>query len=93
MLGTTISSRPIASRITNIFWDHSSEPSDHLRPSTLSNLTLDETVTAASLADDKIDCRNLRYSGSRPRPAVASEAQSDMMVVVVVVVVKVVEQY
>jgi hypothetical protein len=54
---------------------------------------LAETVTADSLADDEIDCRNLRYSGSRPRPVAASAAEDDMMVVVVVVVVKVVEWF
>jgi hypothetical protein len=50
-------------------------------------------VTADNLADDEIDCRNLRYSGSRPRPAAGSLAEDDMMVVVVVVVVKVVELF
>jgi NADH pyrophosphatase NudC (nudix superfamily) len=54
---------------------------------------LEETVTAETLAEDEIDCRNLRYSGSRPRPAAASAVENDMMVVVVVVVVKVVEQF
>jgi hypothetical protein len=54
---------------------------------------LEDTVTADSLADDEIDCQNLRYSGSRPSPAVSSAAEDDLMVVVVVVVVKVVEQF
>jgi hypothetical protein len=48
-------------------------------------------VTADNLADDAIDCRNLRYSGSRPRLAAASTAEDDLMVVVVVV--KVVERF
>jgi hypothetical protein len=54
---------------------------------------LEETVTADSLADDEMDCRNLRYSRSSPRPAAAFAAEDDMMVLVVVVVVKVVEQF
>jgi hypothetical protein len=49
-------------------------------------------VAAHSLADDEIDCRNLRESGSKPRPAAAAAAQADMMEMVVVVVVKVVER-
>jgi hypothetical protein len=44
-------------------------------------------VTADSLANDEIDCRNLRTSGSSPRPAATSAAEDDKMVVVVVVVV------
>jgi hypothetical protein len=48
---------------------------------------------ADSLAEDEIDCQNLRYSGSRPRPVAASAVEDDMMVVVVVVVVKVVERF
>jgi hypothetical protein len=54
---------------------------------------LEETVTADSLANDEIDCRNVRNSGSMRRPAVASAAEDDMMVVVVVVVVTVVELF
>jgi hypothetical protein len=50
-------------------------------------------VTANSVADDKIDCRNLRYSRSSPRPATASATKDNMMGVVVVVVVKVVAQF
>jgi hypothetical protein len=76
-----------------MFWDHSSYPSDDFRPSKLSNLTLEEMVSAASLADDEIDDQNFRYSGSRPRQAAASTAEDDMIVVVVVVVVKVGERF
>jgi hypothetical protein len=56
-------------------------------------LDIGEQVTANSLADNEIDCRNLKYSGSRPMPAAASAAEDDIMVVVVVVVVKVVEWF
>jgi hypothetical protein len=54
---------------------------------------LEETVIADSLANDEIDSRNSRFSGSRPRRAAASVAEDDMMVVVVVVVVRVVERF
>jgi hypothetical protein len=50
-------------------------------------------VTTDSLADDEIDCQNLKYSGLRPRPAAAFAVEDDLIVVVVVVVVKVVEQF
>jgi hypothetical protein len=64
---------------------------DDIRTAMLSNLTLEETVMADSLADDEIDYRNVRYSGLRPRRAASSAAEDDMMVLVVVAVVKVVE--
>jgi hypothetical protein len=54
---------------------------------------LEETVTADILAEDEINSRHLRYSGSRPRRVAVSAADDDMMVVVVVVVVKVVEWF
>jgi hypothetical protein len=50
-------------------------------------------LTADNLAEDEIDYRNLRYSGSRPRPAAASAADDDMIVVVVVVLGKVVDRF
>jgi hypothetical protein len=77
--------------ITDIFWHHSVLPSEDLITSTLSKLTLEETVTAESLADDEIDCCNFRSSGSRPRPAAATAAEDDTMVLVVLVVVNIVE--
>jgi hypothetical protein len=56
-------------------------------------LRFEETVIVNSLAKDKIDCRNFRYSGSRQRPAGASAGDYDTMVVVVVVVLKVIKQF
>jgi hypothetical protein len=50
-------------------------------------------VTADSLVDDEIDCRNFRYSRSRPRTAATSAAEDDLILVVVVVVVKRVERF
>jgi hypothetical protein len=80
-------------KITDMFCYHSSQPSDDLRTSMLFNLTFEETGMADTLAKDDIDCRNLRYSRSRPRPGAVSAAEEDMMDVVVVVVVNIVEQF
>jgi hypothetical protein len=40
---------------------------------------------ADNLAEYEIDCQNLKYSGSRPRPTIASVAEDHIMIVVVVV--------
>jgi hypothetical protein len=55
-------------------------------------LILEETLTADSLAKDEIDCQNLKFSGSRLRPAVASAAEYNT-VIVVVVIVELVERF
>jgi hypothetical protein len=52
---TPFLSRPIITKITDIFSDHSIYPLDEFRTSTLSNLILEETVTADSLAEDEIN--------------------------------------
>jgi hypothetical protein len=54
---------------------------------------LEETVMGNNFEEDKIDCRNFRYFGSKRRPAVALPVEDDMMVVVVVVVIKVLEWF
>jgi hypothetical protein len=50
-------------------------------------------VTVDNVAEDEIDCQNLRFSRSRLWPAAASAAQDDMIIVVVVVVVKILEWF
>jgi hypothetical protein len=42
-------------------------------------------VTADNLGKDEINCENVRYTRSRPRPAAASAAEDDRMMLVVVV--------
>jgi hypothetical protein len=54
---------------------------------------MEKTVTADNLVKDKIDYQNLRYFGSRPRPAAGSAAEDYMMVLVVLRIMKGVEQF
>jgi hypothetical protein len=49
-------------------------------------------VTADNLASNDIDCRNLRYSGLRPRQAAALPVE-DNIVIGVVAVVSVIERF
>jgi hypothetical protein len=74
---------PITLKITDMFYNKSSYPSDNLRTSTLSNFTLEKRLTADNLAEEELDCRNLKNSGSRRSPAAASAAQDDFVIVVV----------
>jgi hypothetical protein len=93
MANRIISLRSIPSKITKICWDHNLYPSVHVRTSMLSNLILEDTVTADNLAEDEINCENFKSSGLRQRRVAVSAADDDMMGVVVVVIVKVVEQF
>jgi hypothetical protein len=60
---------------------------DHGISSTVSNFTFDEMVMADNLAEDEIYHQNLRYSGSRPRPAAASGVADDIVIVVIAVLI------
>jgi hypothetical protein len=44
---------------------------------------LEDPVMADNLAKNEINCRNLRYSGLRPRPAAASLAEVKIRIEVV----------
>jgi hypothetical protein len=42
-------------------------------------------ITVNNLAEDEIDYRNMRYSGSRPRPLIVSEVDDNIMIELVVI--------
>jgi hypothetical protein len=51
----------------------------------LSNLTLEATVMADNLTEDKIYCQNLRYSRLKPRLVAVSALENRIIMEVVVV--------
>jgi tRNA A22 N-methylase len=79
MLNESILYKPIASKITDIFCDHSLKPSNTLRTSKLFNCIFVEMVTADDLAEDEIVYQNLRYSQLRPELIAGSAVEHNML--------------